>query len=280
MGSKNDTERQKRNKDPTNFQSPNMSLDWQFGGSNLTNASMGMIHNSNHLVDSTFPTNWDRPTNSPHLSFYGNTAQINPCTMNQHETAAIGSGPARGCMSWNPRNAMLKGAMFVPPISGMIPQSLAQLPADSGFIERAARFSCFSGGNFSDVMNPLSIPESTKPCYRGLTPTWRTEEVYTSNGLNSPSAVDPQKQNMRSGVDSSKDVSLPNEQSPLKNEKKNERFAGSQDGGKESVGLSGNESDEAECSGRQEEMGSARLESSAKGLGSRKRKRYGQVGHC
>lgn len=282
MGSKNDTQGQKRNKDAANFQSPNMSLDWQLSGSNLTNASMGMIPNSNPLVDSVFPTIWDRPTNSPQLNFYGNNAQINPCTMNQHEIAAIGLGPARGVMSWNPPNAMLKGAMFVPPIPGMIPQSLAQLPADSGFIERAARFSCFSGGNFSDMMNrPLSVPESTKPCYRGLAPTWRTEEVLASNGLNSPSAVDPRKQNIRSGVDSSKDVYLPHEnktheQSPLKNEKKNEIFARSQDEGKESVGLSGNESDEPECSGRQEEMESAGLESSAKGLGSRKRKKYSQ----
>lgn len=285
MGSKNDTQGQKRNKDATNFQSPNISLDWQLSGSNLTNASMGMIPNSNPLVDSVFPTIWDRPPNSSHLGFYGNNnanAQISPCIMNQHETAAIGSVPTRGSMSWNPLNSMLKGAMFVPPIPGMIPQSLAQLPADLGFIERAARFSCFSGGNFNDMMNrPLSVPESTKPCYRGPAPTWRTEEVLASSGLNSPSAVDPWKQNIRSGVDGSKDVSLPHEnktheQSPLKIEKKNEIFARSRDEGKESVGLSGNESDEAECSGRQEEMGSAGLESSPKSLGSRKRKKYSQ----
>lgn len=287
MGSKIDTERQKRNEDATNFQSPKMSFDWQLSGSNLTNSSMGMIPNTNSLVDSIFPTIWDRPTNSPHLNFNGNNAQINPCTMNQHETAAIGSGAVRGGvdrtvgMSWNPPNAMLKGDMFVPPIPGMLPQSLAQLPADLGFIERAARFSCFSGGNFSDMMNPLSIPESSKPCYRGLAPAWRTEQGLASNGLNSPSAVEPQKQNMQNGVEISKDVSLPNEnktneQSPFKNEKKNEIFARSQVEGKESVGLSGNESDEAECSGRQEEIGSAGLESSVKGLGSRKRKRYGQ----
>ncbi|MCD7455957.1 hypothetical protein HAX54_030244 [Datura stramonium] len=287
MGSKNDTERQKKNEDATNFQPPNMSLDWQTSGSNLTNASMGMIPNTNALVDSIFPTIWDRPTNLPNLSFYGNNAQINPCTMNQHETAAIGLGPARGGvdrtvgMSWNPMNAMMKGGMFVPPSPEMPPQSLSQLPADSGFIERAARFSFFSGGNISDMMNRFSIPESTKRCYRGLAPTWGAEEVFASNGLNSPSAVDPRKQNMQSGIESSKDVSLPNknktnEKSPLKNEKKNEMFTRSQDEGKEPVGLSGNESDKSEHSGRQEEMGSAGLESSAKGLGSKKRKRYGQ----
>lgn len=274
MGSKNDTEQQKRNKDAVNFQSPNMSMNWQLSGNNLTNLSMVMIPNSNPLVDSNFPPIWDRPTTLPPLSFYGNSAQINPCTMNQHQTATIGSDPARGGMNWNPPNAMLKGAMLVPPIPGTIPQSLAQLPADSGFIERAARFSCFSGGNFSDIMNSFSVPEYSKPCNRAPTPTWRTEEVFASNELNSPSIVGSRKQNMQSGVNnSSKDVSLPNEnraneQSPLMNQKKNE--------GKESVGLSGNESDEAECSGRQEEMGSTGLESFAKDLGSRKRKGYGQ----
>ncbi|KAF3638314.1 Transcription factor bHLH74 [Capsicum annuum] len=290
MSSKNDTERQKRNEDATSFETPNMSLDWQLSGSNFTNASMEMIPYSNSFVDSIFPTISDRTTNSPHLSFYGNNAQINHCTVNQHETAAIGSGPLRGgvetvdrtvVMSWNPPNVMLKGSMFVPPIPGTIPQSFAQLPADLGFIERAARFSCFSGGNFSDMMNPFSVPESTKPCYRGLAPTWRTKEVFARNRLNSTSAVDPRKQNMRSKVGSSKNVSLPNEnktneQSPLKNEKKNEVFSRSQDERNESVGLSGNESDEAECSGHQEEMGSALLESSVKGLDSRKRRRYGQ----
>ncbi|XP_018633575.1 transcription factor bHLH49-like isoform X2 [Nicotiana tomentosiformis] len=287
MDSKNDTEQLKRKEDAANYHSPNMSLEWQLSGSNLTNASIGMIPKSDPMVDSYYPTIWDRPTNSPNLSFYGNNVQINSSTTNPPGIAEIGSGPARGgvdrtvCMSWNPPNAMMKGGVFVPPNIGMLPQSLAQLPVDSGFIERAARFSCFSGGNLSDMMNPFSIPESVKPCYRGLAPMCRSEEVFASNGLNSPSAIDPQKQHMRNAVESSKDVPLhseheTNKESPLKNAKKNENIARSQGEGKEAVGLSGNESDEADCSGRQEEMGGFREESSSKSLGSKKRKRYGQ----
>ncbi|OIT30706.1 PREDICTED: transcription factor bHLH49-like [Nicotiana attenuata] len=286
MSSKNDTEQLKGNEDAANFQLPNVSLEWQLSGTNLTNASIGMVPKSDTTVDSFYPTIWDRPTNSPNLSFYRNNVQINPSTTNPHGIAEIGSGCARGGvdrtvgMSWNPPNAMLKGGVFVPPNIGMLPQSLAQLPADSGFIERAARFSCFSGGNFSDMMNPFSVPESVKPCYRGLAPTCRSEEVFASNGLNSPSAINPQKQHMRNAVESSKDVALhreheTNKESPLKNAKKNENLARSQGEGKEAVGLSGNESDEAECSGRHE-MEGAREESSSKGLGSKKRKRYGQ----
>lgn len=57
---------------------------------------------------------------------------------------------------------------FIPPnqmIPRMLPQTLSsspQFPTDSGFIERAARFSCFSGSHFGAVLNsPFSInPES------------------------------------------------------------------------------------------------------------------------
>ena len=89
-------------------------------------------------------------------------------------------------------------------------------------------------------------------------------------------------QHLSNVAESSKDVSLTHrdtQRSPLKNEKKSENVAKSQDEAKEVAGVSGNESDEAGCSGRQEETEGAGEESCGKNIGSKKRKRGGQVGH-
>ncbi|MCD9645370.1 hypothetical protein HAX54_034226 [Datura stramonium] len=277
IATKNDSEPEKRNEEVSmNYQSPNISSEWQISGSNLTNASMGMIPSTNQMVDSFCPTTWDQPTNSPNLGFCDANVQINP------STAEMGLDPFRAGVdrtlgpSWTPSNAMLKGGMFLPPVPMMLPQSLAQFPADSGFIERAARFSCFSGGNFGDMMNPFSIPQSMNPYHRGLAPLQGPQEVLASNGLKSP-----QKQHLSNVAESSKDVSVTvdhrdTERSPLKNEKKSENFARSQDEAKEVAGVSGNESDEAGCSGRQEEIEGAGEESYGKNIGSKKRRRGGQ----
>ncbi|KAL5987492.1 hypothetical protein ACLOJK_035240 [Asimina triloba] len=50
-----------------------------------------------------------------------------------------------------------------------LPQSLSPFPADSTFIERSARFSCFnSAGNFGNMMMyPLGVSEPVAPCSNG-----------------------------------------------------------------------------------------------------------------
>ena len=64
------------------------------------------------------------------------------------------------------------------------------------------------------------------------------------------------------------------EGSPFKNEKRSESL---HDEAKQGVGVAGNDSDEAECSGRgpQEEVACMTGESPGKGLGPKKRKRGG-----
>lgn len=278
MVSKDDAELEKRSEDSMmNFQSPNMSSDWQLSGSNLTNASSRMI-------DSFCASGWDNTISSSNLGLCGTNIQMNPGTTNALGTSAIGLDPLGAGvnrmlgMGWTQPNAMSKGDTFIPPTTGMLPQSLTQLPADSGFIERAARFSCFSGGKVGDMMNPFIIPNSSNVYHNGL--AFRLpQEVFASNGLQSPSTAISPKQHMRNAVESSEDVSLPLEheptdRSPLKNEK-NISFVRSQDEAKECVGISENESDETECNGHQEEVEGE--DSSARGLGSRKRKRSGQV---
>ena len=63
-------------------------------------------------------------------------------------------------IGWNLPNSMSKGGVFMHTDAGILPQSFSQFPPDSAFIERAARFSCFGGGSFSDMMNLFSIPNS------------------------------------------------------------------------------------------------------------------------
>ncbi|ONK69400.1 uncharacterized protein A4U43_C05F22460 [Asparagus officinalis] len=74
-------------------------------------------------------------------------------------------------MSWNP---------------SVLPPGLPNFPADSGFIERAVRFSCFNGGNFSSMVNsPFAPSEQLSP--------------YASKGPSeSPSPInDDQRDNKR-----------------------------------------------------------------------------------
>ena len=170
-----------RNEDHVSYSS-GMHSDWRFGGSNLANSSVGFVGLGNNsmnvsrgdligssscssasMVDSLSPNYWENPTSSQKLGF----CDINNVHNNggSSSTVAIrkdGFGFGRvgqdhhGTleMGWNHANSMLPNG----PV--MFPHSLSQFPTDSGFIERAARFSCFSGGNFSDMVNSYGIAQS------------------------------------------------------------------------------------------------------------------------
>ncbi|KAK3031806.1 hypothetical protein RJ639_036958, partial [Escallonia herrerae] len=302
MAGQDKFEPEKRNEDHVDYNSPSISSDWRLNGANFTNTTMGMISAGNPMaackgdvmgqssrssasvMDSFCPTIWDQPTNSQNLGF----CDINSSTSNALGTINGGPGfPTAGSettlnMGWSPPNSMLKGGMFLPATSQMLPQSLSQFPADSGFIERAARFSCFSGGNFSNMMNPFIIPECTSPYSRGVAPMQGPQEVFVGSGLNSVSGGHTQKNEMSMGcmAEGSKDVSLSvehgaSEGSLLNNEKKNASSVRSRDEAKQGVDVSGNESEEAEFSGGGQGDPSVG-ETSVKGLGSKKRKRYSQ----
>lgn len=308
MAEKDILEAEKRNGDLVQYHSTNMPSAWQLSGDNLSNASMGLISSGNPMpvckggdtmeppscsnapmIDSFCPTMWDQPSTSHNLGFSDNNVQHNTNTSNALGNRTVGLGPLRPSldsmvgMGWTPPNAMLKG-MFIPDAPGFLPQSLAHFPADSGFIERAARYSCFSSGNFNEILNPFNISESLNSYSTGLAPMLGSQETLMGNGLKSISGMQPQKNEMKM-AESSKHVPLPaeggaSEVKPLKNEKKSESLVKSHDEAKGGVGASGNVSDEAEFSGRdgQEELEGAGGESSSKGVGSKRRKRCCQVG--
>ncbi|KAL1551182.1 transcription factor bHLH49-like isoform X1 [Salvia divinorum] len=245
------------NDDSLNYHTPNMAPDWQVNGNNLINTSIGMMSvcnsmvespacSSPSMVDSFCPTVWDHSINGQSLGY---------CDVNVHNDASTSSnlGSVRADLGWNP-SAMLRGGMFMPPVSGMLPN----FPADSGFIERAARFSCFSGGNFGEMMNPFAVPDPPNPFSRGLGVVHSQRHEMNMAELSKEGGLFLRKPGA--------------EGSPFKNEKRSESL---HDEAKQGVGVSGNDSDEAECSGRgpQEEVACLTGESPGKGLGPKKRKR-------
>lgn len=299
MAEKDNIEPEKRNDDLLNYQSSNMPSEWQLSGNSLSNASMGLISSGNleqpsssnaAVIDSLCPTMWEQSLSAQNLCFNDNNVQHNTSTSNALGSRAGGLGPLRDGldslvgmgMGWTPPNAVLKGGMFLPGAPGYLPQTLTHFPADSGFIERAARYSCFSGGNFSELINPFNASDSMNPYSGGLAPMLGSQEALMGNGLKPTSEMHPPKNEMNM-TESSKHVSFPtecgpSEANPLKNEKKSESLVRSHDEAKGGVGSSGNESDEAEFSGRggQEELDAADRESTPKGIGSKKRRRCGQ----
>ncbi|RVW21541.1 Transcription factor bHLH49 [Vitis vinifera] len=178
-----------------------------------------------------------------------NSQTLGFCDMNVQNNASTSS--TLGIRKGGP------GGIFLPNAPGMLPQGLSQFPADSGFIERAG------GGGMLQ------------------------QDVFASNGLKSVPGGQSQKDEP-SMAEISKDVSSAvrgaMEGSPLKNERKSESLVKSLEEAKQGIGVSGNESDEAEFSGGggggQEEPsileGTGGEPSSGKGLGSKKRKRSGQ----
>ncbi|XP_019460637.1 PREDICTED: transcription factor bHLH49-like [Lupinus angustifolius] len=294
-----------KNQDPMSYSS-GMNLDWRFGDSNPPNSSVGLVAMGNSMnasrgdligssscssasmVDSFGPNFWDHPPNSQNMGFCDINVHNNGSSSN---TVGIGrAGHDHGAieMGWNPGNPMLKGDGFIPNGPGMFPHSLSQFPTDSGFIERAARFSCFGVGNFGEMVNSYGVPQSMG-LYAGTggVTIQGTRNALAGLGLKS-------QENDLNVVEAAKDVPpsvehLATKGSPLKNDKRSESRGISQDEGKQAIFRPANESDRAESSdddgggggGGDGQDGSPMLEGtsgepSIKGLNSKKRKRSGQ----
>ncbi|XP_047321846.1 transcription factor bHLH49-like [Impatiens glandulifera] len=102
--------------------------DWQFGSS------------SNRMIRSMCPVSLLDPIPSSSTSSHSSATLM----------AALSHHSNTFDMGFIPSNQM---------IPRMLPQTLSQqFPTDSGFIERAARFSCFSGSHFGTILNnPFAI---------------------------------------------------------------------------------------------------------------------------
>ncbi|KAH9606280.1 hypothetical protein KSS87_014948 [Heliosperma pusillum] len=258
MSDKSKSELEKMNGEPSNYNHPGMPGDWRFNDGGLGNSSMGLVSNGNPMVvggdgvgpscssgpmgDSFGQTVWEHPVNAPSLGF---------SEMNVHS------------------------GMFIPNMSGMLAHSISQFPADSAFIERAARFSSFSGGHFEELLNPFGIQQSVNPYLRGGTALQGPQELLS--GHTNKNLPIRQTQNGDENVaETSKDVSVPLEHGNVEGSfpKNGTMVERSPREAKRGGSMSGNDSDEPEFSGggTREDM----TISPAKGLGAKKRKRVQQ----
>lgn len=310
MASQDKFEQEKRNEDSLRI--PDISSDWRFSSTNLGNTSMGLIPHENpmavcigdimessscfpvSMVDSCCPAIWDQPTSLQKLGFSDISVQNNTSSSSTLAFRKASLAPPRTgmdgtlVMGWTPPNSMLNGNTLLQTSSRMLPQCLSHFPTGSGFIERATRFSSFSGGNFGHMVNPFSIPESTSPYSRGGSPMQGPQDVLSGIRLKSISGEQSRENDMNM-IEGSKDVSKSTEHgtsggSPLNNERKSESFLRSHDEAKQGFRDSSN-SDEAEfsCGGGQEEpsvLDGKGEKITAKGHGSKKRKIIAQVEPC
>ncbi|XAR65333.1 hypothetical protein NMG60_11009418 [Bertholletia excelsa] len=286
MGGKDNFEQGKRNDDLVSYHPLDSigsipSMESIPSGISIPDSKGGLIESSSSCssafmigsLTSLCPTVWDHPTSTlQNLSFSDINLQNRGTPSN---TLAMGKGTL-GLLA----NSVVQGGLFLPTLTGMLPPSLSNFPIDSGFIERAARFSCFSRGNFSELMNSSGISEYINPCAMGAPLMQRSQDLFGRSGLKSLTGGQSQPNEAKNMAEASKAAWLSVKQgategSPLKNERKSNNFVKSHDQAKPSVVFSGNESEEAEFSGGCGDDGQEELSSSKK-HGLKKRKRGGQ----
>ncbi|RWW77220.1 hypothetical protein BHE74_00014629, partial [Ensete ventricosum] len=90
----------------------------------------------------------------------------------QNSTSAISSIPIGRSIAMSSEGMLLSA----PPV--IFPPSVPHFPADLGFIERAARFSCLSGGSFMD-MNLLRQSQSVAPARKASKVVMETQVQNT-----------------------------------------------------------------------------------------------------
>ncbi|CAL9082213.1 unnamed protein product [Musa acuminata var. zebrina] len=100
----------------------------------------------------------------------------------QNTTSAIGSIPIGRPVAMSSKGMLLS----TPPV--IFPPSLPHFPADSGFIERAARFSCLSGSSFMD-MNLLRPSQSVAPARKASKVVMETQVQNTELSMTGDKAV-------------------------------------------------------------------------------------------
>ncbi|CAN7040207.1 unnamed protein product [Brassica rapa subsp. trilocularis] len=199
----------------------NHPSDWRISGSNPVSTPFGSYSTENlitascspsQMMDSFGQTLWYDPTNVQAVGYGG---------FSGGHASSSSSSCFRGNMDrslemgWSMPNLLPpKGnGLFLPNASSFLPPSMAQFPADSGFIERAARFSLFS-----DMVNqPLGNPESVGLFLQGQCPSSevnvgvattavRDPNVRSSEQASKPNvSEDTQSSGQKGGETSSKD---------------------------------------------------------------------------
>ncbi|KAL0731352.1 hypothetical protein Bca4012_027446 [Brassica carinata] len=166
---------EKRNNTSYDSADNNHPPDWRISGSNPVSAPFSSYPTENLITASCSPSQmmdsfgqslWYDPTNVQAVGYGG----FNGGNASSSSSCFRGGMDRSLEMGWSLPNLLPpKGnGLFLPNASSFLPPSMAQFPADSGFIERAARFSLFS-----DMVNqpPLGNPESIGLFLQGQCPS-------------------------------------------------------------------------------------------------------------
>uniref|UniRef100_A0A166ECC6 BHLH domain-containing protein n=1 Tax=Daucus carota subsp. sativus TaxID=79200 RepID=A0A166ECC6_DAUCS len=231
-------------------------------------------------VDSLCPIVSDQLITSQKFGFCGIDVLSNMGSFN-----ASGMGGTVD-MDWTPPIPVLGGNISLGSSSSMLtlPGSSSHIPTDLGFIERGAMFPCFSGGNFGEMLNSVTIPGFMSQYTREVAPMHGLRVINSDVRLNSISNLEVQE-NESNVLEGAKEVLISFEHGPGGKDpdsgKKTESFVRPHDEANEGPCESGSESVDAEYSTGANQAEPSQLDGTgqgflAKGHGSKKRRKIAQ----
>lgn len=279
------------NEDSRDYSSPDIPLSLRFSrsasiGSNPPDNTMAIgrgdvlessLCSAASMVDSFCTTVLDQPITSQNLGFCDTDVLNNVGSFN----ASAMEGTLD--MVWNLPNPVLGGDISLPSSSSLLSRSLSQIPTHLDFLERGAALSCFTGGNFGEMLNSITIPGSMSQY--GVVQMHGPRSINSGFRLNSISGLEVQE-NKTQVIEGTEDVSMSIEHGPSggspNSGKKTESFIRSHDEANEVQCESGSESVDAEFSTGGNQAEPSQLEGTsqgilAKGRGSKKRRKIAQV---
>ncbi|MQM19606.1 hypothetical protein Taro_052612 [Colocasia esculenta] len=172
LGGKDMFGMEKRSENHLSFHGSSMSSEWRLGDPQMGlvghDASVDAVCQGDQMggsssctsasiVDSFGHRHWGLPANSQGLAFCDAAVPSGASPAMVMPTRNPVAAPPRLDMGWNAPDSVPRRGMFLQNGAGMLPPSLqSQFPADSAFIERAARFSCFNGVSLGGMMSPFA----------------------------------------------------------------------------------------------------------------------------
>ncbi|WOK95437.1 transcription factor bHLH49-like [Canna indica] len=139
-----------KNEDNVKYSNAGVCPKWQFSSSSIGLVSMG---------DSFNPGLWN--ISDTNLGLQGNEI---PAISRSSRT------PRELDVHWNPAVSLSRGESSVQTGPGVLPPNLSHFPADSSFVERAARLSCLDA---TSMANPFRSNQALGPCSTDRDPDTR-----------------------------------------------------------------------------------------------------------
>ncbi|CAN6447898.1 unnamed protein product [Victoria cruziana] len=278
--------------DHSSYRAPTLPSEWRFSG-DLPNPSFNLVPAENSIIvcrgtpvessccpsvsvaGSFCPGIWDsRNLITQNLVLKQANSGSEASGVSDIISGSSPSSPPFA-VGWNPSASVKAIGAFQQSAMGMVPQSLIQFSADSGFIERAARLSCFGS-----MMNSFSTPGSMPAYSKGAGATVQASELLPPAPPTQNNDVDVSEFGKNSLLRNNEGDTTKKVEQKMTHSLRS-TVSRSTEEGKQKVGSSSIDSDGAEVSGREQEeslhLDNAVNQPTAKGLSTKKRKRPAQA---